>query len=96
MKAKIKVVHAVLLADFVVVGGLDDRGLLHAISRVRFSRGNEVDIKAYGSEDELQVMQTKIKSGSNIAFRGMLCGIRHHHMSVFARNIELKTGNITS
>ena len=90
MKAKVKVMHAVLLGDFVVVDRPDFRGLLHAISRVRFGEGNEIDIKAYGSETELHIMQSRIRSGANISFRGMLCGLRKHHMAVFARNIMIQ------
>ena len=90
MKAKVKVMHAVMLRDFVVVNVPDARGLLHAITRVQFGVGNEIDLKAYGQEDELHIMQSKIKSGANISFRGMLCGMNKHHMAVFARNIEMQ------
>ena len=90
MKAKVKVMHAVLLGDFVIVDRPDSRGLLHAISRVKFGEGNEIDIKAYGVEPELHIMQSRIRSGSNISFRGMLCGMHKHHMAVFARNIEMQ------
>ena len=90
MKAKVKVMHAVLLRDFVVVDRPDSRGLLYAISRVKFGEGNEIDIKAYGVEPELHVMKSRIREGANISFRGMLCGLRKHHMVVFARNIEIQ------
>ena len=91
MKAKVKVMHAVLIDDFVIVERPPDcRGQMHAISRVRFGEGNEIDIKAYGIEQELHVMKSRIRKGANISFRGMLCGLRKHHMAVFVRNIEMQ------
>jgi len=38
-------------------------------------------------------MQSRIKSGANISFRGMLCGMHKHHMAVFARNVEVQDGD---
>ena len=92
-KAKVKVMHAVMLRDFVVVDVPDARGLLHAITRVQFGVGNEIDLKAYGMEEELHIMQSRIKAGANISFRGMLCGIHKHHMAVFARNVSVQDGD---